>query len=791
MSILDEVGLGVILSFQTAGTEVFAAIKGALGDVQKGVGDAESAATSLGPGFMAAGTVAAAGIAVVAVAAAGIAVAAIKSAGEFQTLTTQLVTGAGESESAIGLVRQGILDMSGQIGVSADDLSKGLYNIESAGYHGAQGLEVLRIASEGAKVGGAQMATVADAVTTALNAYHLPASSAVNVTNDLIATVASGKMHMEDLAGSLGKILPIASALGVGFPEVSAAIATMTSQGTDAATATTSLRFIMAALAGPTSAAAKELKGLGVGAEEIPGITAAVSASLSDMGLHTSEVADTLAKGGLSAALTLITDAIGKKFPVGSAEYEAALKGAVGGTRGLTAALELTGPASAVFAANLAAISGAAQKGGTDVAGWSLIQGDFNQQMDRLHATLGALLIELGEKLLPTATKFAAFLADNLVPALKTASEWVQKHSDVLIPLAVGFGIVTIALAAYAIGMLAATVATAAFTVSMAILTAPITIVIAVIALLIAAGVALYMHWDQLKQIAGEVWGWIAQEFQKAVTFIGAELAALGGWFRDRWNDVVATVQNAVNTVVGWFQWLYDHNHYVKDLVDFILDLWKAFNEANTLIWNTVTQFITDAWNTISSTVTGVAGGIVSFLAAAWTTGSNDVHGFLNGVVALFTGLRDAILKPIESIGTWLLDAGKQLMQGLIDGIKSMAGAVWNAITGAMGSLGSGVMGALGFHDTGIGSNAGGTSNWRGGLTWVGENGPELLNLPSGAQILSNPQSNALMSSASSPGGGRSVEITLNVTGMTTTEVGHAVSQQVMNEILQQIRMPS
>lgn len=38
----------------------------------------------------------------------------------------------------------------------------------------------------------------------------------------------------------------------------------------------------------------------------------------------------------------------------------------------------------------------------------------------------------------------------------------------------------------------------------------------------------------------------------------------------------------------------------------------------------------------------------------------------------------------------------------------------------------------------GIGHNASGTDNWRGGPTWVGEQGPELLNLPRGSQIIPN-----------------------------------------------------
>ena len=40
--------------------------------------------------------------------------------------------------------------------------------------------------------------------------------------------------------------------------------------------------------------------------------------------------------------------------------------------------------------------------------------------------------------------------------------------------------------------------------------------------------------------------------------------------------------------------------------------------------------------------------------------------------------------------------------------------------------------------------NAAGTDTWRGGLTWVGENGPELINLPKGSQVLTNQESRSV-----------------------------------------------
>ncbi|MEH3033642.1 MAG: hypothetical protein PGN07_06305 [Aeromicrobium erythreum] len=43
------------------------------------------------------------------------------------------------------------------------------------------------------------------------------------------------------------------------------------------------------------------------------------------------------------------------------------------------------------------------------------------------------------------------------------------------------------------------------------------------------------------------------------------------------------------------------------------------------------------------------------------------------------------------------------------------------------------------------GGNAKGTNNWRGGWSWVGEEGPELMRLPAGTQIRSNPDSMAMV----------------------------------------------
>ncbi|WP_371346464.1 phage tail length tape measure family protein [Ancylobacter sp. IITR112] len=74
---------------------------------------------------------------------------------------------------------------------------------------------------------------------------------------------------------------------------------------------------------------------------------------------------------------------------------------------------------------------------------------------------------------------------------------------------------------------------------------------------------------------------------------------------------------------------------------------------------------------------------------------------------------------------------------------------------GILGSLVTGIMGA-------IPGNAAGNDNWRGGLSIVGEHGPELVNLPKGAQV--SPTQDVFgamkaMASMSAAGGGSQVNV--------------------------------
>ena len=163
-----------------------------------------------------------------------IGVASVKMAADFQSATTRLVTDAGESVKNINMIRDGILGMAQAVGQTPKQLAEGMYYIESAGYHGADALKVLKASAEGASVGFTDMASMGSAVTTVLRDYNLPANRAAAVTSALITTVAQGKTTMTLLANSMGRVLPIAAAFGIPFAQTAGAIATMTVSGQQA-----------------------------------------------------------------------------------------------------------------------------------------------------------------------------------------------------------------------------------------------------------------------------------------------------------------------------------------------------------------------------------------------------------------------------------------------------------------------------------------------------------------------------------------------------------------------------
>lgn len=351
----------------------------------------------------------------------------VNMAGDFEASQTRLITTAGESADALGLVSQGVLDMAGKIGVGPQELSTALYTVESAGYHAADALTVLEAASKGARIEGADAKEVADAVSSALVDYHLSADKATEVTNTLIAAVGHGKTTMQDLSSAMPNVLSAAATAGVSLQEAAAALATMTMHGTDASKAGTYLRQVILSLEDPTTKSTNVMASLGLSAID-------VAQNLGTNGLaSTIKMLEDAIQSHLSPAGLVAVDAL-RKGSVAADDFQSvladlpqtektqigALADMVGGVRQLQGFLQLGGENLKVFEANTAAVNDQVARGGDEIDGWNVYQKTFNAQMSEAKAQIEAVGIKIGTALMPRVSQ--------LVGGVSTLIDYFDKH---------------------------------------------------------------------------------------------------------------------------------------------------------------------------------------------------------------------------------------------------------------------------------------------------------------------------------------------------------------------------
>ncbi len=119
------------------------------------------------------------------------------------------------------------------------------------------------------------------------------------------------------------------------------------------------------------------------------------------------------------------------------------------------------------------------------------------------------------------------------------------------------------------------------------------------------------------------------------------------------------------------------------------------------------------------------------------------------------------VISPVMDLAISVFKLLFNVVQTVFNGIASVVSSVWSKVKPIVEGIGNGlswvankVKGLLGMGggDSGsVGSNAEGTNNWRGGPTWVGEQGPELVDLPKGSRVLPNKESVQLAQNSAQP----------------------------------------
>lgn len=326
------------------------------------------------------------------VAAAG--AASIKMALDFETSIQRVGALTEASQSQVKQWSDQILELGPKLGAAPNDFAQALYFVASSG---AKVADVMPITTEAIKASAAGMGdaqTVAQILTSAVNAYGSSNLSAKQAADQLTEAIKVGKAEPEDLAASLGRVIPLAETMGVTFAETAASVSTLTNTGLSAAEATTALRAVLNTLIKPAQQTADQYKKMGISADYLRN-------SIKEKGLNATLV-------DLKSRIGDNKDALGKLFP---------------NVRALTGFLALTGKNAQQVARNVDLVThsvGVANKAFKTAAESDAFK--FRKAL----AGLEAEAVKLGAELLPFATQLIQDIT-GIVEAFKSLSPEQQK----------------------------------------------------------------------------------------------------------------------------------------------------------------------------------------------------------------------------------------------------------------------------------------------------------------------------------------------------------------------------
>lgn len=338
-------------------------------------------------------------ITAVALPLAGLAAGAVKTSASFEDAFLKIENLVGRSREETEFFRNAVLELGPEVAIGPNELADALFSVTSAGAGAGEALDennsalqILEASAKAAALGLGDTRTIALATTAATTAYGAENLSAAQAVETLVQTVKFGNLEASELAGTLGRVIPLAAQTGTTFQDVGAFIATFTRLGGDAAEATTALRGILGALVKPGTDAQKALAEVGLSAE----------------GLKRQ-----IREEGLAAALQTLQAA--------TEGNEEALSRAIPNIRALTGVLATAGSQGEAFAQ---------------------IAQDMSQQTDalgegfaRLQGTTSFTFAQFSAKAETAAIKFG----DALAPALIKILDAADPVFDTVIKLANAF----------------------------------------------------------------------------------------------------------------------------------------------------------------------------------------------------------------------------------------------------------------------------------------------------------------------------------------------------------------
>lgn len=554
------------------------------------------------------------------------ATAAVKMASDFEDAIAKVSTIADTTEVPIEELRDSIVELSNETGISSSEIAENVYNAISAGQKTGDAVNFVDKATRLARAGFAETGDALDILTTIMNSYGLEADQVAKVSDTLIMTQNLGKTTVAELSSAMGKAIPTAKSVGVNLDQLSASYAVMTSNGIATAETTTYLNSMMNELGKDGTKAAKAFA---EGTEHIKkgGLT---MKEAMDMGWQLSDVLSILDEQA-SVSGTSINNLFG------SAE---------------------AGKAASVLWDNAQQLNEAIAQmsngaGATDEAFSKLETNSFTVQK-----TLNELKnagVELGTTIMSMLAPYIEKLAEKI----HQLSSWFMGLSDEQKKWIVIIGAIIAAIGPVIAIIGGIISAVGVLTTVISFLVSPIGLIILAITAVIAIGVLLWKNWDTIKEKALE---------------LGANLSAK---FQEIKDSIVAKITELKDRVIGKFIEL------KTNAINKVLEMKSNFISKIIEMKDSVIQKFVDI-------KTGIEEKIHEMVEGALSWGRDIIQGLVDGIKQKIEDVKNAAAEvasaiweklhfsepengPLADFHTYMPDMIAMMVKGLNEGVSDLS----------------------------------------------------------------------------------------------------------------------
>ena len=570
----------------------------------------------------------------VSVAAQGVIKNTADAAMSFETAMAQVKTIAGDSavsyKGNMTDMSKAIMQLSTDTGIAAEDIAGATYNAISAGVDVSKSVEFVATANALAVGGFTDMTTSVDVLTTTMNAYGEKAGTAESISDKLITTQNLGKTTVNELASSMGRVIPTASAYGVSVDNLCASYVALTKGGIATAEATTYMKSMFNELADSGSTVGEIL-------QEKTGMS---FGQLMESGMSLADVIDILGQSVNGDA-----EAFAQLW--GSSEAgTGALAILNGGTADFNNTLKEMGNSTG------AASSAMDKMNDTSAHKMQVAMNNMKNAAIELGGAFAPVMSGIAKVVGTVATAFS-----NLPAPVKTVIAVILGVVAVAAPLLLTIGSVITAVTTITgvIGPLVAGIGGVTAVLN------PVTLAIGAV---VAAGALLIANWDKVKAAAGAVKDWVVEKWN-----------ALKEKTSEAWNNIKEKTSQAWEGIKS----------KVKSAADKAREsasnAWQGMKQRLSSLGEGIKNGVSNAWSATKNAVSNFANGAKNAAQSAWQGMKNAVSTVGNGIKTTASSCWSGIKSTVSTLANGAKSAATKAWQGIKSGIQSHGGGIQNAVS--------------------------------------------------------------------------------------------------------------